>query len=76
MKKKKRCRLLILKENLAVRLPHWTDCVVEIQDIGSKSFWGRVIDIKTNEVVAEEKVFPFDDGWEVALDVKTVIANL
>ena len=68
-------KMLVLRENLAVRLPHWTNCVVEIEDIGKKTFWGNLVDIKTDEIIEIDCVFDIDDDWRLALDVDTVIDN-
>ena len=66
---------IVLRGKMAVRLPHWTNCVVEIMDVGTFSMWGRLVDIKTNEVIIHEGVFPLDDDWRVALDVQSVLNN-
>lgn len=62
-----------LEQNLAVRLPHWTHCVVEVCDIGQHSFWGVLRDIKTNIVIDPIAVFPINLEWQLALDAKTIL---
>jgi len=66
---------IVLRKKMAVRLAHWTNCVLEIDDIGGHSMWGRLVDIKTGEVVSQEAIFPLKDDWVIALDVQSVIDN-
>lgn len=61
---------------LAVRLPTWSHCVVEVKDIGSHSFWGVLRDIKSNQIISFNAVFPIKDAWEVAFEASDIIANL
>lgn len=47
----------------SVRLSHWGHCCFVIEDIGTHSMWGRIIDIKTTETMLSKEVFPLDFSW-------------
>lgn len=65
-----------LKAQMAVRLPHWTHCVVEIEDVGCHSIWGILRDIRNDLVIQNHYIAPLDAGWVLALDSDTIIQHL
>lgn len=66
-------RIVIIREGDSVRLPNWTNAVVEIKDIGKHSFWGILIDIKTNHIIAPTFVAPIEGEWLKVLSIEDVI---
>ena len=53
--------LLIISKQ--VRRSDWTECCIEIFDIGYHSFWGNIVDLKSGKIVKEQQVFNIDDEW-------------
>lgn len=67
----------ILKNGICVRKDGWTNCVVEIEDIGGHSFWGRLIDIKYNLLIDPVFIGQFDDAdWHFVHDVDRFLNQL
>lgn len=48
-----------------VRLPNWTDCTLEIVDIGEYHLIGNIYDTKLKKMVQTLAVYPLDGDWEV-----------
>jgi hypothetical protein len=59
---------------ILAKLPHWSNCVVEVEDIGRLTFWGKLVDRKENLIINPHAVFNKKDRWifevepEISLD--------
>jgi hypothetical protein len=59
---------------ILARLPNWTNCVVEVEDIGRLSFWGKLVDRKEDLVINPHAIFDKKGKWifevrpEISLD--------
>lgn len=64
------------EKGIAVRRKNWSHCVVEIIDVGITTFWGRLVDLKTDEVIEPSVIYPIDDDWYLVLEVEDLLRVL
>jgi len=57
----------------SIRIPQWTDCVLEVRDVGEFDIYGKLIDLKTNTVVFSLESFPKEWDWQIVLDAQSFI---
>jgi hypothetical protein len=60
----------------AVRLPHWSSCMIEVGDVGLYTFWGRLMDVKTNmKIMTPDGLFVghLSEPWELVLEARDLI---
>lgn len=62
-----------IKKGDFIRLPYWTNCVLQVKDIGSHSLWGRLEDIREGQFVEENFVSELNQPWIKSLTVKDVL---
>jgi hypothetical protein len=48
---------------MLAKLPWWTECVLEIVDIGQHSIWGRIRDRKNLSIIRIEGFFDLNEPW-------------
>jgi len=65
-----------MPSKLCVRKEGWTHCVVEIEDIGERSFWGRLVDIKNNLLIDDQFVGWFNEDWHFVHDAEKILKTL
>ncbi len=42
---------------MTIRLPFWTQCVFEVEDLGIHSMWGRIVDVKSGVVIVPTQIY-------------------
>lgn len=47
----------------SIRLESWQHGCLVVDDIGTHSVWGKIVNIKTNEIMAMPVSFPLDLLW-------------
>lgn len=60
-----------------VRLDNWTDCYIDVMDVGKYSFWGVLIDQKKDAVI--DPMFlapkePAQGSWNKVLTLEEIIS--
>ena len=55
----------------------WSECYFELQDIGHRTCWGHIIEIKTGHIIEITSVFPLTDkDWIEFDDAQRLISRL
>lgn len=69
-------RRKIVLPSLSIRKREWSNCVVEINDIGRWTFWGQLVDIKTGQVINSHFIGRINGDWEPVFEAKEFIRKL
>lgn len=65
----------MLKPGMNVRRSGWTDCVVEVEDVGSKTFWGKIVEVKTGRIFLLNYIAPIDSDWHEVFSIEKILSN-
>lgn len=66
---------LKIKAGDVVKPKHWTNCVVRVEDVGSKSFWGALGDVKTDELIDPYYIGTLDQEWIKLQEIHELLVN-
>lgn len=62
-----------IKRGDFIRLPTWSNCVLQVRDIGEWTLWGRIEDIKEGQYIKDDYVAELNLPWIKSLTVKDVL---
>ena len=66
----------VITKGARLRLKEWTECYVEVVDIGDQYFFGIIRDPKTDRVIPDRTVFGIDEGWENYITLDDIVNSV